>query len=120
MEFIRCKIGHGANFFGAEFQGLADFSDSNLVGPSFIGSKFKKIDFSTTNIESGNFRSIQVKGDSNFIGTKFDKVTFIQASFEGGTDFTNSIFNKSNCSMSKFHNVNFSNSNLDVVNFNRK
>ena len=112
--FKGAKFPNGVNFSGSSFNGLADFSDSKLVGPIFIGVEFQKIDFSLSEIESGEFLQTRIHKNANFIGSKIYKTTFEQSIFEMDVDFTGSEIKRSDFTNTQFESANFSESTLEI------
>jgi len=116
-NFSKTKFHENANFSGAEFCSKFNLNDSQLVGPSFIGTIIKEIDFSLSKFESGDFLGAQVLQNANFIGSEFDKTSFSKTVFSGNVDFTGSKLKRTDFLETQFADVNFSESNLDMVNF---
>jgi uncharacterized protein YjbI with pentapeptide repeats len=117
VSFKNSKFLNGVNFSGSDFQGFADFAESNLVGPIFIGTEFQKVNFSLTEIESGEFNMTKIKKNSNFIGTSILKTSFTQAKFSEMADFTGAEIKKSDFIDTQFESVNFSESSQKVIEY---
>ena len=126
----------GADFLGVEFNGPtnfsntsfkekvnfsesnfneANFSNSKLLRAHFLGTAFKKADFSLSEIEESDFFKTIFSGNVNFIGAKIKKSKFQNTQFQGSTNFTGAILYKLNFPQSKFKSVDFDQATLDIV-----